>query len=152
MTVRPFAAVLMSAFVLAACGGDGATAGGAGGEGSATASWDGGELAFDRVSCRPIPGGESFTVNARSEDNTIQARFGDTGTRGEYDYAQASVTLEILGENWTVQERYVANQQSVELDSAGEDHARGRAEMRPRNDGAHEANPEGVTLEFDISC
>jgi hypothetical protein len=159
MTARLTAAVIFAvSAALAACGGEGGAADdttspeGSAHEGSATASWDGEELAFEGAYCRLIDDGMNFAVNAYSDENSIEVHFGNSGVDQEHDYTEGNIILSLQDENQMIVRRFTARPGTVEFDSTGEDHARGRAEMDPSNDSARMANPDGGRLEFDIRC
>lgn len=148
LVTMPAAALL--GLALAACGGEENT-GGSQSEGSASAHWAGEDLSFENTRCRPIPGGERWTITASSPENSIQVRFW-VNDDGSYDTSSASVTLELLGENWRVLERYSAQQ--VVLDVSTESRASGEVELTPNhNPGVGNIQyPDGNTLRFDMAC
>ncbi|MGY6628400.1 MAG: hypothetical protein ACXIVL_07770 [Oceanicaulis sp.] len=146
------AALLPASLALSACGGsDSASGSSAGnGDGSATASWNGETLTFERVRCRALPGGEQWTITASGPQNDVQVRYWRNDD-GSYDTSQASVRLELMDDNWRVLERYVA--QGVTLDVSQEDRAGGELHLPLHFEpGVGEGLPDGGTLRFDITC
>lgn len=144
----PAAAIL--GLVLVACGGEEAS-GDAPSNGSATASWAGDDLSFDNTRCRAIPGGDEWTITASSDRNTVQVRYWSNDD-GSYDTSSASVTLELMDDNWRVLERYSAQQ--LTLDVSTENRATGEVRLTPHHSpGVGDIqHPDGATLRFDITC
>lgn len=153
MTSLPLAipTVGLLALALSACGGGDPSTRNSGSEGSANANWAGEELTFATTSCRAIPGGERWTITASSARNSLQVRYWRDDADGGYDTSSATVTLELMDDDWRVLERYSA--QDLTLDVSTENRASGEVELPPHhNPGVGEVRPEGGTLRFDMAC
>ena len=129
-------------------------------EGHAEATWDGEQLAFDRVSCRSI--GESYALTAFGDGYELQTRFpaipdADDPLNPDFDYDRPSeVSLFFHGDNGTIGdgEGYEARGEELEgtVDS-GEVWSEGSVHLGPdSHSGAEEINPDGGTLEFEMRC
>ncbi|MBU9710732.1 hypothetical protein [Evansella tamaricis] len=162
---------LVTTLMLVACsGGDGSEDSSSGTDSESAdrdeffkVTWEGEEMEFDDIMCRPM--GERFQKEVSQDDSDETATLLVGYPRAEddddidYDFNRVSLVQlninhggETIGDGEVYSARSVDHIDGVEISGDGI-YAKGTVELDARrNTLAEEINPEGGTIEFELSC
>ncbi|MFN6946324.1 MAG: hypothetical protein ACK4ND_15350 [Cytophagaceae bacterium] len=122
------------------------------------ASWNGDDVDFKSLRCGKIPGGENYRISSFTDNDghmVIMNWHRDEQDRTNYHFNKApSVSLDVKdGEGNTATYRHTTVEVSeVDYNEEQIKYIKGKANLRPTNEAARNANPEGGVLNFEAQC